>query len=139
MQLIMHRKGATRAFGPGRLEIPEKYRSIGQPVLIPGTMGTATYVMAGTTEGMRQAFGSCCHGAGRRISRIQAKREIHGSTLREQLEAQGIVVRCDSNVGLAEEAPSAYKDIEDVIKVVEHAQLARKVARLVPIGVVKGG
>jgi len=138
-ELVMHRKGATRAFGPGRPENPAKYMSVGQPVLIPGTMGTASYVLAGTEASMDIAFGSSCHGAGRRMSRAQAKKTVRGSTLRQELESQGIIIRSDSDPGLAEEAPVAYKDIEDVIDVVHGAGLARKVARLKPLAVVKGG
>lgn len=138
-ELIVHRKGATRAFGPGSPYIPDAYRTIGQPVLIPGTMGTASYVMIGTSLQQQVAFGSSCHGAGRRMSRMQAKKEIRGNQLRGQLEAQGILVRCDSNQGLAEEGPKAYKDIEAVIHIVERAQLAKRVARVVPIAVIKGG
>jgi len=139
VEVIMHRKGATRAFGPGRMEIPGKYRAVGQPVLIPGTMGTASYVMAGTAQSMEVAFGSSCHGAGRRMSRAHAKRTVRGSELRQELEAQGIVVRCDSDPGLAEEAPVAYKNVDSVVDVVQGAKLAKKVARLVPLAVIKGG
>lgn len=139
MDLIVHRKGATRAFGPNRPEVPKLYRHIGHPVLIPGTMGTSSYVLVGTDEGMDVAFGSCCHGAGRRMSRIKAKRSVHGATLREELEARGILIRCDSNAGLAEEAPIAYKDVDDVIEVVQHEHLARRVAKLTPMAVIKGG
>ncbi|HRN78119.1 MAG TPA: RtcB family protein [Candidatus Dependentiae bacterium] len=138
-KLIIHRKGATRAFGPERPENPAKYMSVGQPVLIPGTMGTASYVLAGTQESMDVAFGSSCHGAGRRMSRAQAKKTVRGSQLREELERQGIIIRSDSDPGLAEEAPTAYKDVEDVVDVVAGAQLARKVARLKPLAVIKGG
>lgn len=137
--LIMHRKGATRAFAPGALEIPAVYRSVGQPVLVPGTMGTASYVMAGTAESMATAFGSCCHGAGRVMSRVKAREKVHGRTLKQALEARGIVIRTDSTVGLAEEAPEAYKDIEAVIECVQGAGLAAKVARLKPLAVIKGG
>lgn len=137
-ELVVHRKGATRAFGPGRPEVPIKYRHIGQPVLIPGTMGTASYVCVGTQEGMDVAFGSSCHGAGRRWSRAHAKHEVRGSLLREQLEQQGIVVRSSSDPGLAEEAPQAYKDIDEVINVVHGAHLASKVARLRALAVIKG-
>jgi tRNA-splicing ligase RtcB len=139
MELLVHRKGATRAFGPGRSELPAKYQAIGQPVLIPGTMGTASYVLVGTAQGMERSLGSCCHGAGRRMSRMQAKKMVRGSALRGQLEKQGIVVRCDSEAGLAEEAPTAYKDVEEVVNVVHDAHIARKVARLEPVAVIKGG
>lgn len=138
-QVVMHRKGATRAFGPGRPEIPAAYRHIGQPVFIPGTMGTASYVLAGTAQGMDVAFGSSCHGAGRKMSRTYAKKHIYGAELRLELEGRGIVICSDSDPGLAEEAPQAYKDIEDVVDTVQGAKLARKVARLKPLAVVKGG
>lgn len=137
--VIMHRKGATRAFGPGNDSIPEPYRHVGQPVLIPGTMGTASYVLVGTEESMNVAFGSSCHGAGRKMSRAQAKKQIRGSQLRTQLENRGIVICSDSDPGLAEEAPEVYKDIHDVIDVVEGAGLARKIVSLKPLAVVKGG
>ncbi|MGC2310993.1 MAG: RtcB family protein [Candidatus Babeliaceae bacterium] len=138
-ELLVHRKGATRAFPAGRPEVPAAYQQVGHPVLIPGTMGTASYVLVGTQRSMEEAFGSCCHGAGRRMSRIQAKKTVRGSTLREQLEAQGIIIRCDSDPGLAEQAPIAYKDINNVVEVVEQAGLAKKVARVVPLAVIKGG
>jgi tRNA-splicing ligase RtcB len=139
VDVIMHRKGATRAFGPNTPQTPLKYQSVGQPVLIPGTMGTASYVLAGTEHGMEIAFGSSCHGAGRRMSRMAAKKAVHGTTLRKELESRGIIIRCDSNVGLAEEAPLAYKDVDSVVQVVHGAKLARKVARLRPVAVIKGG
>jgi tRNA-splicing ligase RtcB len=135
--LCVHRKGATRAFGPGHPELPPAYREAGQPVLIPGSMGTASYVLAGA-EATALAFGSCCHGAGRAMSRGAAKRAVTGSQLRRELSDRGIVVRCASNTGLAEEAPLAYKDVDRVVEVVHRAGLARKVARLRPLGVVKG-
>lgn len=136
IRCIMHRKGATRAFGPGHQDIPDVYQSLGQPVLIPGTMGTGSYVMVGTGD---VAFGSSCHGAGRKMSRMQAKKTVHGQTLRQQLERNGIIIRTDSDAGLAEEAPVAYKDIEEVITVTHKSGLAKKVARLRPIAVIKGG
>lgn len=138
-RVIMHRKGATRSFGPGRPEVSEVYRNVGQPVLIPGTMGTSSYVLAGTTEGMDVAFGSCCHGAGRRLSRTAAKKLVRGPALRKELEGHNIIVRCDSDKGLAEEAPLAYKDVDSVVNVVQEAKIARKVARLLPVAVIKGG
>ncbi len=138
-ELVMHRKGATRAFGPGRPEVPQKYRHVGQPVLIPGTMGTASYILAGTRESMDVAFGTSCHGAGRRMSRSRAKKTVWGARLREQLERQGIIIRCDSDPGLAEEAPIAYKDVDNVVDVVHGAKLAKKVARVTPLAVIKGG
>jgi tRNA-splicing ligase RtcB len=136
--LCVHRKGATRAFGPSSPEIPPPYRGAGQPVLIPGSMGTASYVLAGTDEAATLSFGSTCHGAGRAMSRGAAKRRVQGHVLRKELLARGIVVRCPSNQELAEEAPLAYKDVDRVVDVVHRAGLARKVARLRPIGVVKG-
>jgi tRNA-splicing ligase RtcB len=137
-RLCVHRKGATRAFGPSHPETPEAYRAAGQPVFIPGSMGTASYVLVGTDESSERSFGSTCHGAGRRMSRGAAKRIQPGHEVRRELEAMGIVVRCSSNAELAEEAPAAYKDVERVVNVIQAAGLARKVARLRPIGVVKG-
>ena len=136
--VLVHRKGATRAFPAGSPEIPAAYRDVGQPVFIPGSMGTSSYVLAGEPGSLERSFGTTCHGAGRRLSRTAAKKEIAGVDLRRQLEAQGIVVRSASNKGLAEEAPFAYKDVDVVVDVVERARLARRVARLVPVGVVKG-
>ncbi|MGZ4395751.1 MAG: RtcB family protein [Gaiellaceae bacterium] len=136
--LCVHRKGATRAFPAGSDEIPEAYRGVGQPVFTPGSMGTASFVLAGEPGSLERSFGSTCHGAGRRMSRTGARKQIGGAQLRRELEAQGIVVRCASNKGLAEEAPFAYKDVDRVVAVVEQAGLARRVARLVPLGVVKG-
>jgi tRNA-splicing ligase RtcB len=137
-RLCVHRKGATRAFGPAHPETPERYRALGQPVFIPGSMGTASYVLVGTDEALDLSFGSCCHGAGRRMSRHAAKRIKPGHEIRRELEAQGIAVACPSSGELAEEAPFAYKDVERVVNVVHQAGLARKVARLRPLGVVKG-
>jgi tRNA-splicing ligase RtcB len=137
-RLCVHRKGATRAFGPGHPEMPADYRSIGQPVFIPGSMGTVSYVLAGLAASEERSWGSACHGAGRALSRTAAKKQVTGAALRRELEARGIVVRCPSNAGLAEEAPFAYKDVERVAEVVEKAGLARRVARLRPFGVIKG-
>jgi len=137
-KVCVHRKGATRAFGPGFAELPADYRDFGQPVLVPGSMGTASWLLVGTEQSMELSFGSCCHGAGRTMSRAQAKKTIWGSDLRQQLEAQGIVVRAGSMAGLAEEAPAAYKDVDQVVDVVHRAGLASKVARLRPLGVIKG-
>jgi tRNA-splicing ligase RtcB len=137
-ELCVHRKGATRAFPPGSPDIPARYRTAGQPVFIPGSMGTASYVLAGRAGAMERSFGTTCHGAGRRMSRTGARRQIAGAELRRRLVAQGIVVRCPSNRGLAEEAPFAYKDVDRVVAVVERAGLAARVAQLVPLGVVKG-
>jgi tRNA-splicing ligase RtcB len=137
-EVCVHRKGATRAFPAGAPDVPTAYRDWGQPVFIPGSMGTASFVLAGEPGSLERSFGTCCHGAGRRMSRTGARKRIGGAELRRQLEEQGIVVRCPSNKGLAEEAPFAYKDVERVVEVVERSRLARRVARLRPIGVVKG-
>ena len=138
-ELLVHRKGATRAFPAGHPDVPERYRAVGHPVLIPGTMGTSSYVLVGTQEGMSQSFGSCCHGAGRKLSRMKATKLIRGKALKHDLEARGITIRCESERGLAEEAPLAYKDVDSVVQVVEQAGIARKVARLTPLAVIKGG
>jgi tRNA-splicing ligase RtcB len=136
--VLVHRKGATRAFPAGSEEIPAAYREVGQPVFIPGSMGTSSFVLAGEPGSMQRSFGTTCHGAGRSLSRTAAKKQIRGADLRRELEQRGIVVRSPSNAGLAEEAPFAYKDVDRVVEVVERAGLARRVARLVPLGVVKG-
>jgi len=138
MKVCVHRKGATRAFGPGSPEIPEEYRAIGQPVLVPGSMGTASWVLVGTEESMVRSFGSSCHGAGRVMSRTKAKKTVRGDKLRNELESRGISVRAGSMPGLAEEAPQAYKDVDAVVETVSGAGIARKVARLRPVAVVKG-
>jgi tRNA-splicing ligase RtcB (3'-phosphate/5'-hydroxy nucleic acid ligase) len=137
-QVLVHRKGATRAFPAGSDEIPAAYRDVGQPVFIPGSMGTSSFVLAGEAGSMERSFGTTCHGAGRRMSRTRARKQITGGQLRRELGERGIVVRCPSNKGLAEEAPFAYKDVERVVGVVERAGLARRVAQLRPLGVVKG-
>jgi tRNA-splicing ligase RtcB len=135
--LVVHRKGATRAFPPGHPEIPEKYQKTGQPVLIPGSMGTASYILAGTKQG-GEAWFSACHGAGRTMSRHAAVRTVSPQELIKNLESKGIVVRCASLSGLAEEAPQAYKNIDEVVEVVHRAGLSKKVARLKPLAVIKG-
>jgi tRNA-splicing ligase RtcB len=137
-RVCVHRKGATRAFGPGHPDVSEDYRAVGQPVLVPGSMGTASYILVGTNESMARTFGSCCHGAGRLMSRAEAKRQVRGETLRGELERDGIAVRAGSLGGLAEEAPQAYKNVDQVVAVVEAAGLARIVARLEPVAVIKG-
>jgi len=139
VKLCVHRKGATRAFGPGRPELNELYQKIGQPVLIPGTMGTSSYLLVGTKEALKESFGTVCHGAGRRMSRGEAKRKITGPEVRKELEARGIHIECASSRGLAEEAPLAYKDVDNVVDVVVRAGLSKKVAKLKPLAVVKGG
>lgn len=138
VKVCVHRKGATRAFGPGFEDLPPEYREIGQPVLIPGSMGTASWVLVGTQTAMEQTFGSSCHGAGRVMSRAQAKKHVRGDKLKGELEHRGIVIRAGSMAGLAEEAPQAYKDVNSVVHVVHNAGIARKVARLEPLIVVKG-
>lgn len=138
LHVCIHRKGATRAFGPGSLEIPDEYRVYGQPVLIPGSMGTASWVLAGTQKSMEVSFGSTCHGAGRVKSRTQSKRETRGDVLIQKLARSGIIVRAGSMSGIAEEAPDAYKDVDEVIEAVCGAGIARKVARLTPLVVIKG-
>lgn len=137
-EVCVHRKGATRAFGPHSPELPDAYRDIGQPVLVPGSMGTASWVLVGTPGSMAETFGSTCHGAGRTMSRSQAKREVWGEDLRDELEEGGVHVRAGSMPGLAEEAPVAYKDVDRVIEVVHNAGIASKVARIVPVAVIKG-
>jgi tRNA-splicing ligase RtcB len=138
IEVCVHRKGATRAFGPGFQGLPQEYRSIGQPVLVPGSMGTASWVLVGTAESMKRSFGSSCHGAGRTMSRSKAKKMVWGEDLRKELQAQGIHIRAGSMAGLAEEAPQAYKDVDAVVETVAGAGIARKVARLRPVAVIKG-
>jgi tRNA-splicing ligase RtcB len=137
LRLCVHRKGATRAFGPGAPGLPPALLDIGQPVLIPGSMGTASFVLLGTTRSMEQTFGSTCHGAGRLLSRMRARKTVRGDQLRTRLQAAGILVRSGSMTGLAEEAPEAYKDVERVVDVVAQAGIARKLAQLRPIAVIK--
>lgn len=137
-KLYVHRKGATRAFGPGHPLLPEDIRKAGQPVLIGGTMGTASYILVGTEKGMSLSFGSCCHGAGRAMSRKEAKRRWHGKDVVRYLAQRDIIIRGVSNRGIAEEAPGAYKDVDAVVDATEKAGLAKKVARLEPLICVKG-
>ena len=136
--LYVHRKGATRAFGPGHAELPSPLRDAGQPVLIGGSMGTCSYILAGTGESEQRAFSSACHGAGRAMSRRKARREYGGRQVVDELARRGIVVRSPSLRGVAEEAPLAYKDVSAVVDAADHAGLARKVARLRPLVCVKG-
>jgi tRNA-splicing ligase RtcB len=137
-RLFVHRKGATRAFGPGHPALPNELRDIGQPVLIGGSMGTASYILVGTEDGMARSFGSACHGAGRAMSRHQATRQWHGRALVDELASQGILIRSPSLRGVAEEAPGAYKDVSAVVEAADRAGLARKVARLKPLVCIKG-
>ena len=136
--VCIHRKGATRSFGPGRKEIPVAYRKVGQPVLIPGSMGTASYVLVGTKKSEELTFGSTVHGAGRVKSRSQALREFRGEKVKQELKEKGIKIRSKSFKCLAEEAPDVYKDIDEVVKVVDEIGISKKVARLKPLAVVKG-
>ena len=138
LKVCVHRKGATRAFGPGAPGLPPEYQQTGQPVLVPGSMGTSSWVLAGTETSMLRSWGSSCHGAGRMMSRARAKHDIRGDDLRRELEDRGIQVRAGSMSGFAEEAPSAYKDVDEVVETVVAAGIARKVARLRPLAVVKG-
>ena len=137
-KLYVHRKGATRAFGPGHPDIPEALRAAGQPVLIGGSMGTGSYVLAGTEQSESLAFSSACHGAGRAMSRHQALRTWKGRQVVDELAARGIVIRSASMRGIAEEAPDAYKDVTAVVDAADAAGLARKVARLEPLVCIKG-
>jgi tRNA-splicing ligase RtcB len=137
-EVVVHRKGATRAFGPGTPQLPEEYRAIGQPVLVGGTMGTYSYVLHGTDQAMAETFGSALHGAGRTMSRRQATKQFRADQLTEQLSKQGIVVRGHSKRGLAEEAPGAYKDVQEVVDIMHEAGIIRKVVRVRPLIVIKG-
>ncbi|RME78538.1 RtcB family protein [Candidatus Woesearchaeota archaeon] len=137
-QLYVHRKGATRAFGPGRKEIPEKYRDIGQPILIPGSMGTASFILVGTQKAMEISMGSTAHGAGRVMSRSQAKREFDAKQIKEELAQKNIMIKSASMRGITEEAPQVYKDVDEVVKVSHEAGIGKLVVRVVPLGVVKG-
>lgn len=137
-QVLVHRKGATRALGPGQAGLPQAYRSVGQPVLVGGTMGTCSYVLRGTEKAMDDTFGSALHGAGRRLSRRQASKQFRADEMTRELAAQGIIVRGHSKRGLAEEAPGAYKDADNVVHVMHEAGIIRKVARLQPLICIKG-
>jgi tRNA-splicing ligase RtcB len=137
-RLFVHRKGATRAFGPGHPDVPEPLRQVGQPVIIGGSMGTSSYILAGTRESEQQAYSSACHGAGRAMSRHQAKRQWRGRTLIDELAERGILIRSPTLRGVAEEAPGAYKDVSAVVNAADKAGLARKVARLEPMACIKG-
>ena len=138
VKVCVHRKGATRAFGPGAPGLPPEYQSLGQPVLVPGSMGTESWVLVGQSASMDLTYGSCCHGAGRVMSRSQAKRTVRGDALKRQLEDSGIQIRAGSLSGLAEEAPQAYKDVQMVVETVVGAGIARQVACLRPVAVIKG-
>ena len=137
-RVCIHRKGATRSFGPGRKEIPEVYRDVGQPVLIPGSMGTASYILVGTSEAEKLSFGSTAHGAGRVMSRHEALRRFRGEQIKKELEQKGIELRSTSWKGVAEEASQAYKDVDEVVRISDQAGIGRLVAKVVPLGVMKG-
>jgi tRNA-splicing ligase RtcB (3'-phosphate/5'-hydroxy nucleic acid ligase) len=137
-KLCVHRKGATRSFGPGRTEVPPAYRAVGQPVIIPGSMGTASYILAGTAEAEELSFGSTAHGAGRVMSRHEALRRFRGERIRDELAGRGIELKSSSWKGVAEEASGAYKDVDEVVRVSNETGLGRVVAKVVPVGVMKG-
>lgn len=138
IKVCVHRKGATRSFGPKNKDIPEKYKEVGQPVLIPGDMGRYSYILCGTTEAESECFGSACHGAGRLQSRTQSKKHVDGSELLQELAKKGIIVKTPTLKGLAEEAPSAYKDVDIVVDICHESKIAKKVAKSRPLGVIKG-
>jgi tRNA-splicing ligase RtcB len=136
--LCVHRKGATRAFGPGHPALPERYKKSGQPVIIPGDMGRNSYLLVGTQKAMEETFGSACHGAGRLKSRTAATKSINENTLLKDLESKGIIVKASGRGTLVEEAPEAYKNVNDVVDVVHNAGIAKRVCRMRPVGVIKG-
>ncbi|HSW49714.1 MAG TPA: RtcB family protein, partial [Bryobacteraceae bacterium] len=136
--VLVHRKGATRAFPPGHRDVPAAYRGIGQPVLIPGSMGTASWILVGARGAVEESFGSVCHGAGRLMSRTAARRGRDARSELRKLEEAGVLARSESRDGILEEIPEAYKNVDEVVEVVHQAGLARKVARLRPMGVIKG-
>ena len=137
-KVCVHRKGATRSFAPGSSEIPDKYRSIGQPVLIPGDMGRYSYISVGTQKSMDETFGSSCHGAGRLQSRHQALKEGKGRNLINELNKRGVIIQAKDNKTIAEEMPFAYKDVSEVVEVMHVSGISTKVAKIRPIGVIKG-
>jgi tRNA-splicing ligase RtcB len=139
MPLLVHRKGATRAFPPHHPELPERYRAIGQPVLVPGDMGRASYVLVGTQGAMDETFGSTCHGAGRLLSRAAAIKAARGRAIERELEDRhGVYVKASGRDAVKEEMPEAYKDVQDVVRVCHNAGISRRVARLRPVGCIKG-
>ena len=138
VQVCVHRKGATRAFGPGSPDLPPEFAATGQPVIIPGSMGTPSFLLCGTAKAMEKTFGSTCHGAGRVTSRTQAKKGMRGKDIQDQLAKEGIIVRAPSEASIAEEAPQVYKPSEEVVRVVDAVGISRLVAKLVPLGVIKG-
>jgi tRNA-splicing ligase RtcB len=138
LEVLVHRKGATRAFGPGAPDVPDAYRTVGQPVIIGGSMETGSALLVGTAHAMAETFGSTAHGAGRTMSRHEAKRRVHGGRLVQEMEARGILVRAASKSGVAEEAGFAYKDLAAVVDVLHRLDISRKVVSLTPIGNIKG-
>jgi tRNA-splicing ligase RtcB len=137
-ELCVHRKGATRAFPPGHPELPDRYKGIGQPVLVPGDMGRSSYVLVGQPSAMEHTFGSSCHGAGRRMSRGAAIRASKGRSIRKELLDRGVIARARGRTGLEEEQPDAYKDVIQVVDVLHTAGISHRVAKLRPLGVIKG-
>jgi tRNA-splicing ligase RtcB (3'-phosphate/5'-hydroxy nucleic acid ligase) len=137
-ELLVHRKGATRSFPKGHKELPEKYKNIGQPVLLPGSMGTSSFILVGTEKAMNLSFGSSAHGAGRVMSRSQAKRNFNANEIKNQLEKKNIVIKAASLNGITEEAPNVYKDVDLVVKSIVDAGIAKKIAKMIPLGVIKG-
>ena len=137
-EVCVHRKGATRAFPAGHPDIPDQYRAVGQPVIIPGDMGRASWVLVGGPQSLERSFGTTCHGAGRCLSRTAATKAAQGRDIRAELERAGVIARSRSREGLTEEQPAAYKDVDVVVDVVHRAGLSLKVARLTPLGVIKG-
>ncbi|MFW5865671.1 MAG: RtcB family protein, partial [Nanoarchaeota archaeon] len=137
-EVMVHRKGATRAFGPSSDQLPKAYKGIGQPVLIPGSMGTASYVLVGTDQAMDVSLGSTAHGAGRMMSRFEAKKSFDGTELQKELAGRDIHLQARSIKGVADEAPGAYKDVDEVVRVSHQANIARMVVKLLPLGVIKG-
>jgi tRNA-splicing ligase RtcB len=137
-KVFVHRKGATRAFPPGREDIPKAYREVGQPIILPGSMGTASYLLVGTEEAMKETFGSTAHGAGRSMSRNAAISQFRGEQIKNDLEKQNIYVKAASWKGISEEAPQAYKDVDEVVRASQCAGIGKLVARLRPLGVIKG-
>jgi tRNA-splicing ligase RtcB len=138
VKLCVHRKGATRAFPPHHPDVPEKYKKTGQPVLIPGDMGRCSYCLVGTEKAMEETFGSTCHGAGRAMSRMKAKKEARGRDIQQELREKGIIVKAESRGTLVEEMSEAYKDVSEVVEVMHQTGISRKVVRMRPLGVIKG-
>ncbi len=137
-RLCVHRKGATRAFPPGHAQVPEAYRQLGQPILIPGDMGRYSYLLVGTEAAMEKTFGSTCHGAGRVMSRAQSKRQSRSIDIDQEMARRGVVARYQGRATMAEEMPHAYKDVAEVVETMDLAGISKKVARFRPVGVIKG-